>query len=780
MQELFEKLGLFYLGKQVDIDGQKTGVPELLKSKYLTTHAAIIGMTGSGKTGLGIGLLEEAAIDKVPSIIIDPKGDMGNLLLCFEDYDPKEFKEWIDPLQAQKEGLSLDVYAEKRAKMWQKGIESFHQDLERVKRLKESAEFVIYTPGSSAGVPLSVLSGFEAPPREFQEDVESYAHLLTSSASSLLALLQEDQNEIDTVLLTNIFDHYWKKEESLSLEKIIAAIITPPFKKIGVLPLESFYPQAKRMQLALKINALISNPSFSSWLEGEPLDIEKLLYGSGNKPKISILYIAHLSDKERMFFVTLLLNRLISWMRRQSGTSALKALLYMDEIFGFFPPNGNPPSKEPMLLLLKQARAFGLGVVLSTQNPVDIDYKGLSNIGTWFLGRLQTKQDIERVINGLQSSSSDASQKKEIASILSNMPKRTFLLRSIHKEDLELFATRWVLSFLKGPLSKDDIKRLMHSKKEKQERKPVKSAKASVTTQADTSKPVLPFMVEERYDIYNYQAEEFEFVPYLLMEVELHYLSSAKGIDEVRQKRCEIELEGDFLQNECEESEKKEYGVKAPKNAVYTPVCESFLQFKTLRALKKEFKNRLYVDERLTLYKIPKLRLTSTTKESLEQFRQRAIDLLRKKQQDGIDKLQERFEKRLKRLEQKLTRAKQKLQKEKEQAQAKTADTIISFGMTLLDSLFGTKGIKSSTIAKAGSTVSKARRAYGEYGDIKLVEQEIERITQEMYDLESELKEKTEEIVQHFDIENYPLQEIYIKPRKGEMELKFSLLWRQI
>ncbi len=773
MQELFEKLGLFYLGKQVDAEGEETGILELLKSKYLTTHAAIIGMTGSGKTGLGIGLLEEAAIDKIPAIIIDPKGDMGNLLLTFDNLDPKDFLEWIDPLQAQKEGLSTEEYAQKIASMWRKGIESFHQDTERIKRLKESAEFIIYTPGSSAGIPLSVLSGFEAPPKDLQEDFESYAQLLSSTVSSLLALI-EDNSDIDVVLLSNIFDYYWKKGESLSLEKIIASIITPPFKKIGVLPLDSFYPHTKRMQLALKFNNLISSPSFSSWLEGEPLEIDKLLF-SDTKPKISILYIAHLNDKERMFFVTLLLNRLISWMRRQSGTSALRALLYMDEIFGFFPPNANPPSKEPMLLLLKQARAYGLGVVLSTQNPVDIDYKGLANIGTWFLGRLQTKQDIERVIDGLLKNSANPSSKKEIASILSNLPKRTFLLRSVHKEAIELFKTRWVLSYLKGPLSKNEVRRLMEVKKSFS---PQQSTHTKPTYIQNT-KPLLPFAIDECYDIYNYQTQEIEFIPYLHIQAHLHYLSAAKGIDKVRKIICEIELNEHFLQNACEEGENKEFSQKAPSNACFAPLPSSFLEFKTITSLKKEIKNRLYLQERLTLYKIPKLRLTSLPDESFEQFRQRAIDLLRQKQQEAIDTLQESFAKKFERLEQKLIKTQQRLEKEKAQAREKTTDTIISIGMTLLDSLFGRKRIKSSTIAKAGSAISKARRAYGEYSDIEMIEEQIEKIKQQMQELQEELEIKSEKIAQQYNIENYNIQEFYIKPRKSEMEIELCLLWRQ-
>ncbi len=766
MQELFEKLGIFYLGKQVNKSGEETGLLELLQSKHLTTHAAIIGMTGSGKTGLGIGLLEEAAIDKIPAIVIDPKGDMGNLLLAFEDCDPKKFAEWIDPLQAQKEGLSVTDYAKKIASLWQKGIQSFDQDLSRIKKLKESAEFIIYTPGSNAGVPLSILHGFEAPPKGLQEDIESYANFLNTSATTLLALIEEPQKR-DIILLTNIFQYYWKREENLSLEKIIAAIITPPFTKVGVLTLESFYPRAQRMQLALKLNNLIAHPSFSAWLEGEPLRIEKLLF-QGDKPKISILYIAHLNPKEQMFFVTLLLNRLIAWMRRQSGTSALRALLYMDEIFGFFPPNSNPPSKEPMLLLLKQARAYGLGIVLSTQNPIDIDYRGLANIGTWFLGRLQTKQDIERVINGLLSRS-DSSSKKELTSLLSNLPKRVFLLRSIHKEYRELFKTRWVLSYLKGPLSKEEIRRLMASKK----RSSIPQEPSVTKSSFKSSRPILPFALAQRYEIYNYQADILQFLPFLHIEAKLHYLNATRGIDEIRQKICDIALTEKFLENSCQESEQETlFGTKVPPNASYTPLPASFVTYK-LSELKKAIKNRLYMQERLTLYKIAKLRLVSKVDESYEEFIQRALDLLRQKQQEAVDTLQERFAKKFARLEQKLFKLEQKLQKEKNEAEQKTTDTLLTVGITLLESLFGKKRSLRS------STLSKVKRAYDEYSDVALIQQQIGAIKKQIEELQSELEKKSEQIAKRYALTNYPVEKVYIKPRKSEMELKLTLLWRQ-
>jgi DNA helicase HerA-like ATPase len=461
----YEKLKLFYIGKE-KIDEQNFA-PLVYKNKDLTTHAAIIGMTGSGKTGLGISLLEEAAIDNIPSIIIDPKGDMGNLLLTFPQLQGSDFEPWIEEQDAINNGLSVPEFASKTAQTWKNGLEADFQNQERIQKLKDSADFTIYTPGSSAGVQISILSSFKAPSIEVLEDSELLVSLISSTVSSLLSLIDEkdDSSSKESILISSIFMNSYSLQKDLSIEELISFIVTPPFSKVGIFDLETFFPQNERLKLALKLNTIIANPSFKSWIEGEPLDISNLMYDENGKAKVSIFSIAHLNDSQRMFFVSLLLNQMVSWMRRQEGTTSLKALLYMDEIFGYFPPNANPPSKQPMLTLLKQARSFGVGIILSTQNPVDIDYKGLANIGTWFIGRLQTKQDKEKVIDGLSSAVEGKIDKNEIENLLSNLEKRTFILKNINEDGIKVFQTRWALSYLKGPITKEQIKFLMSNKK---------------------------------------------------------------------------------------------------------------------------------------------------------------------------------------------------------------------------------------------------------------------------------------------------------------------------
>ncbi|MBT8360217.1 MAG: type IV secretory system conjugative DNA transfer family protein, partial [Deltaproteobacteria bacterium] len=364
----YEKLGLFYLGKELAMaEKESSGLPLLYKSRNLTTHGVIIGMTGSGKTGLGVGLIEEAIMDDIPSIIIDPKGDMANLLLTFPKLQASDFAPWVDPAEASRKDMTVDQYAEQTAQTWRRGLDSWQQGPERIASLRQKTTMTVYTPGSSSGIPLSILSGFNAPAPDILADHDTLNSLVGSAATSLLSLIDINDDPLTSrehILISSILLDYWRKGKDITLESLIGAIVNPPFEKVGVFGLANFFPQADRMKLAMLINNVIASPSFAAWLQGEPLDIQNILYGQDGRPRTAIFSISHLSESERMFFVTLLLNAIIGWMRRQQGTSSLKALLYMDEIFGFFPPLANPPSKKPMLLLLKQARAYGLGVVL--------------------------------------------------------------------------------------------------------------------------------------------------------------------------------------------------------------------------------------------------------------------------------------------------------------------------------------------------------------------------------------------------------------------------------
>jgi hypothetical protein len=470
--EQFEKLGAFYLGRPYD-PVKKAAKPGLIlyDSKDLVTHAVCVGMTGSGKTGLCIDLLEEAALDGVPAIAIDPKGDLTNLMLTFPELRPEDFRPWINEDDARAKSLSADDYAAQQAKLWKDGLAAWGEDGERIRRLKDAADFAIYTPGSSAGIPISIVASFEAPAQAVREDSELLRDRVTTTASSVLGLLGIAADPIQSrehILIANLLTKAWSAGEGLDLGALIAQIQKPPMTRVGALDLESFYPAKERAQLAVKMNNLLASPGFNAWLEGVPLDIGQLLRSESGKPRVAIVSIAHLSETERMFFVSLLLNQVLDWVRTQSGTTSLRAVLYMDEIFGYFPPVAEPPSKRPLLTLLKQSRAFGLGIVLATQNPVDLDYKGLANTGTWFLGRLQTERDKARVLEGLESASAAAHAEldiREMDKLLSGLSQRIFLMHNVHEDAPVVFESRWAMSYLRGPLTRDQIKKLMDGKR---------------------------------------------------------------------------------------------------------------------------------------------------------------------------------------------------------------------------------------------------------------------------------------------------------------------------
>ncbi len=406
MQAPPEQLGSFYLGAAYDLDtGSRTEMPINYDARDLVTHAVCVGMTGSGKTGLCIGLLEEAGLDKVPALLLDPKGDITNLLLQFPDLRPEDFQPWINLDDARRKEQSPEEYAAATAETWRKGLADWGITGERIRALQQTVDYTIFTPGSDMGVPINILGSLAAPELDWETEAEAIRDRIAGTVAALLGLAGVDADPIrsrEGILLATIFEYYWQRDEDLDLAKLILAINEPPVRQMGVFDVDTFYPPKDRFELAMAFNTLVASPKFQSWLQGEPLDADRLFFDADGKPRHSVIYIAHLSDSERMFIVTLLLENVLTWMRRQSGTTSLRALLYFDEVFGYFPPTAEPPSKRPLLTLLKQARAFGLGVVLVTQNPVDIDYKGLTNAGTWFIGKLQAERDKERVLSGLQ------------------------------------------------------------------------------------------------------------------------------------------------------------------------------------------------------------------------------------------------------------------------------------------------------------------------------------------------------------------------------------------
>ncbi|UFH59306.1 ATP-binding protein [Sulfurovum mangrovi] len=775
MSKSYEKLGLFYLGKDVDKETmQATQALTLLKNKNFTTHAAIIGMTGSGKTGLGIGIIEEAALDNIPSIIIDPKGDMGNLCFTDPEFSATAFEPWVEE-EAESKNEDITSYARDSAVLWKEGIQNWDQESDRIEKF-HAVEKTIYTPGSSAGVAINVLNSLERPSSEVMAQGDTLAAYLKSTVTGLLSFVGIDADPLESkeyILVAQILSKSWINQEALTIQELIGKIIAPSFDHIGVLQLEDFYPQEERFTLATKFNALLASPGFSQWLRGEEFDIQKLLYDENGKAKIAIFSISHLNDNERMFFVTLLLNRYIAWMRHQSGTSALKTILYMDEIFGFFPPTKNPPSKEPMLLLLKQARAFGVGVVLSAQNPVDIDYKGLSNIGTWFIGRLQTTQDIDRVIEGLGGKIGSTFSKNEIRNILSHLAKRTFFLKSAHLDKIRLFTTRWALSYLKGPLNQTEISRLMQGKKINQ------SAHESRTLSEE------PFDQDfEPYQkIDDSIAQYFEpdiveknhFVPYLCAKAKVHFYQERRAIDEEYAYLFELPLDSkgkdlDWQRLHEIEEDFSLYARTAPKNAKFGALPQVVLADKGLKRIRSELEERLYRTQKLELFRSRSPKLESKAGESRTDFIIRLQDKLNESKEDEIEKLKERYSKKEKMLLTRLARAKERVEKESSDSNY----SIIETGIAILGALLG-----QTTGSKIGTAVRKGSKVMKEHGDINRARERVNEAETALEALEYELEDKIDLLNEKYDIDNHEIEDFGIKPRKSDITVeRCAVVWR--
>ena len=780
----FEKMGAFYLGKTFDTNAGKLN-DELLMydSQDLTTHAVIIGMTGSGKTGLGIGLLEEALVDNIPVIAIDPKGDLCNLLLSFPDLSPAEFKPWVNLEEAKRQGLDADAFAAQQAEMWKKGINDWGQDGERIRRMRSSVTMAIYTPGASHGLQVSVLKSFDVPPAAVMEDSDALRERIQTSASGLLGLLGIDADPIrsrEHILLSNIFSSAWSVGTNLDLGALIQAIQTPSFDKIGVMNLESFYPGKERFELAMQLNNLLASPGFSSWMEGEPLEIKNMLFTSDGKPRLTVFSIAHLGDAERMFFVSMLMNNMLGWMRSQSGTSSLRAVLYMDEIFGYFPPNGNPPSKTPMLTLLKQARAFGLGLVLATQNPVDLDYKGLANTGTWFIGRLQTENDKARVLealSGAMTGSTPMSQ-SDLDKMLSSLGKRVFLMHNVHESHPVTFQTRWTMSYLAGPMTSPQIKILMANKKSQVVSSATPALKPPSSGDAASSgsgRPLLPPNVKQYF--VPSKLEGATYYPFVLGAAQARFSSPKYKIDTARTMRLIAEIGDGPIPISWDEAQLIELELDALESEPVTPSDFADLpspgsDAKNYAKWEKDFGKWVSQTQALVLYESKAHKAISEPDESEGDFRARLAHSAREGRDDLKSKLREKYASKLSGLQEKLARAMQKREQEAAQANQKKLEAVVNVGMGVLGALFG--GGRRTTVSAASRAVKSASQAFGQQGDVGRADETVEAIQTQLNELNAQLEAELNALEAGNPDE--ALEEIRLKPKSTDINLELLVL----
>jgi hypothetical protein len=758
----YEKLGVFYLGRQIDpATNTRAETPLLYDSSDLVTHGVIVGMTGSGKTGLGIDLIEEAAIDGVPVIAIDPKGDLGNLLLNADDYGAEE------------------------AARWTKGLAEWGQDASRIARLRGAAEFALYTPGMKSGRPVSIIQSFAAPPAAILEDSDLLSDRLTTATTSVLTLagVDADSRGREHVLVSTLFSEAWKNGRGLDLASLIAQVQAPPITRVGVLDLESFYPSKDRFQLAMQLNQLLASPGFSAWLEGEPLNVDRLLFSETGKPRVSVITIAHLDDQERMFFVSLLLNEIVTWMRAQRGTSSLRAMIYFDEIFGFLPPVANPPSKAPLLKLLKQARAFGLGIVVATQNPVDLDYKALANAGTWMLGRLQTERDKARMLDGLEGAAQTAGlgfERAQIDQMLSSLGKRIFLMHNVHEKDPILFETRWTLSYLRGPLGRDEIKTLT-----------AKAPAPSVTNVP--SVPSVPkvgaqgasaTVLDPAIPQFVVPSSSAEYVPMLAGAARISYSDSKLGLDETREVVVLTPITDDAVPVDWERAELAGFTtaeLKKPDTqagATFASVPAAATKPKNYAGWEKDFAKWAASSQSIELFKSPSTNILSKPDESERDFRIRMNTEAREARDAEKARITAKYASKITTLDDRIRKAEQAVQVQSEQATGAKLQAAVSVGAAIFGALLSRKVVSATNIGRVTTAARGAGRIGKESQDISRAETNVSAIREQRDTLHAELEAELQQVSAQFDASNETLERVLVKPKRGGVSVQLvALVW---
>jgi hypothetical protein len=764
----FEKLGVFYLGRVWDpASGKRTDEPLLYDSRDLVTHAVCVGMTGSGKTGLCVDLIEEAALDGVPALLIDPKGDLANLLLTFPELRPEDFRPWINEDDARRRGVAADAFAAEQAAAWRKGLADWGQAGDRIRRLREAAEFAVYTPGSESGRPLSILASFAAPSEALRGDADLYRQRLLTAATSLLGLLGIEADPIrsrEHILLTHLLDHRWRAGKDVDLAELVGLVQSPPLDKVGVMDLDSFYPSRDRQDLALALNGLLASPSFAAWTRGEPLDVARLLVGAGGKPRVAILSIAHLGDGERMFFVSLLLSQVIAWMRAQTGTTSLRAILYMDEVLGFLPPVANPPSKAPFLLLLKQARAFGLGVVVATQNPVDLDYKALSNAGTWFLGRLQTERDKERVLDGLESAAGGGVDRAQIDRWLSGLGKRVFVMQNVHEQEPVTFETRWAMSYLRGPLTLQQLQKLIGSRPSAPARAAVSSGGARPLVESGIEQVYLPApgggAVTYRPAIWGAAAVDRD-----------GHVESVRWLAPVRDGVVAV----DWSEAEAVAIDTADLEPRPVDGASWLPLPAAANRPASYARWKKDLVDHLTQTAGKTVWRSPDLRLESAPGESEDGFRARLAHAARERRDERIEEVRRKLGAKAATIDERLRRAEAAVERERAQASNEKIQAAVTIGSSIVGALFGRRRFSASRASTAARGVG---RAFGQSGDVERAEETVEALRTQRAALEAELAAEVAAIGEQLDASRLRLEEKTVRPKKSGVTVeRVALAW---
>jgi hypothetical protein len=831
---------MFYLGRRVQPDsGSYDDEPLVYDARDLTTHAVCVGMTGSGKTGLGVALIEEAALSGIPALVVDPKGDMTNLLLTFPNLLPTDFRPWVDIDGARRRGLALDVYADEVARSWREGLAEWEIDGSRIAQLEQSVHLRIYTPGSDAGRQVSIVQSLRAPALSWDLDAEILRETISSTVSALLALVDIKSDPVtgrEHSLLATIIEQAWRSGQDMDLTSLIVQVQKPPFDQLGVLPLEVFYPEKERMVLALALNGLLASPRFAIWLEGDPLRVDSLLYAPDGRPQISVLSIAHLSDAERLFFVTLLLEQVRAWLRTQEGTLSLRALFYFDELYGFMPPHpANPPTKSPLLALLKQARAQGLGLVLATQNPVDLDYKGLSNAGTWFIGKLQTANDRQRVLEGLGNAFLEAGtafDRESLDDTIVRLSARTFLLHNVHDDVPKVFKTRHTMSYLRGPLTRSQIRKLMGQ--DRQPVTPVPQAppiapslsipqtpprssvqKAVISPEpAEASRPassppwqafasappVLPLDVQQYFlpvqislewavreaeaggrGVIIYQDKQLVYRPALLARATVRIDNSTRNVHErmTISRVLPVPEDESFIAWDAEPIAAgiDDLDSHPAQEALFVSLPPLLGDARRLKARQRDFSDYVYREAAVSLFHHPALKLTARPDESASQFKRRCYQTIKEKLDAEIAKVTKSYQTKIERLDARIRREERELEQDEIEYQARKREELLSAGESLVNLLSRRRSSRMlSTASRKRRLTQQAKADIDESVEaIVDLEGQIEDLNQDMGSEEREIRERWGSLAETLDEE---LQTIQVRPRKSDIYIEaWGVAW---
>ena len=814
-----DERGKLYLGREYDLKkGEITDRPVLYESRHLTTHGVILGMTGSGKTGLGIILLEEALLQGIPVLILDPKGDIANLLLTFPDLRAEDFAPWVDLEGARRRGVGVEEYAAGEARKWREGLAEWGITGDRIARLRQAAQFIIFTPGSEAGQPVDVLHFFDTPDLDWDEHEEALRERIGGIVSALLGLVGVEADPLQSpehILLARIIEHVWRAGEQLDLPTLIRLLQKPPFRRVGVFELETFFPEKDRFALARTLNNLIAAPGFENWQEGTPLDVGQLLYAGDGRPQASIFYLAHLNDAQRAFFITLFLEAVRDWLRAQSGTTDLRALVYFDEVFGYFPPHpSNPPTKTPLLALIKQGRAAGLGVVLATQNPADLDYKGLTNAGTWAVGALRAERDKERVLEGLEGAIAEAGAtlaRRTLDRALGALKPRVFLLHDIHAGPPVFFHTRWAMSYLRGPLTRKQVRELAaltprlplrppsvppnsggevgEGEAEERTPEPVPSDLSATPSTLPPGVPqvFLPPTTAFEWALHRYEEQAGR--PVLARERRLVYTPHLLALGTVRMLDRKLDVDHqeslarlvqpgagpakvDWGKGQVVVSQ-DDLSPRPMGEGFYAPVVSTLARPRDLKRLEKDFADYLYHDVSVAIWHNPALKLHGRVGESRRGFRVRCEKEARQKRDAELRKARARMEKQMARVQERVRREKRELAEDQDEVEARKREELLSLGESVFN-LFG--GRRSSSMV---SRASRKRRM------TKVAETDVEESLEAIEDLEEQLEalaqeweEQAAEISDRWADTLEEVEEVEVTPRRADVTVEFcGLAW---